>query len=283
MPEQPAGEVAASNWLEEAAQAAPEKPEEAKPAEDAPESTEESPQAKEKVEKVVPLAALHEERAKRREAAQREAGLRQELEAIRRQQLEILQRQQQPAPPPDAATDPLGALVHNQAQTQQRLDQIALQNWNNQQAAAQRQQYESFVSEVRTKAEAFVQEQPDANDGISFLKNGRVAEYKAMGMTTQEAQQRMLHDEWQLSQWALQNGENPAQVAYNMAIARGYVAPEKKLDMQARGQNASMPHAGGGKSGGTPSLETLLKMDSKEFAKATSGDNWAKLMKKHGA
>lgn len=282
MPEQAAGEVTASNWLEEAATAQPEKVVEEAPIVE--EGAEETP-SKEKVEKVVPLAALHEERAKRREATQREAALNQQLEQMRRQQIEWMARQQQATAPqaPDKATDPVGNITHTLEQTQAQLAEIQRGNLAQQQAFQQRQQFEGFVAEVRTRAEAFTKEQPDANDGINFLKKARVEEYKAMGMTGQEATQRMLHDELQLSQWAMGNGENPAQVAYNMALARGYVAPDKKLDMQSRGQGASMPAGSGGKGGSTPSLEALLKMDSKDFAKATSGENWEKLMKKHGA
>lgn len=276
-------EQQASNWLEEAATQQAEKPVVEEPVVE--ESTEEPVKEKVVAEKVVPLGALHESRAKERQARQEAQAARSELEQFRRQYLESMQRQQQATAPqaPDKTTDPVGNITHTLEQTQAQLADIQKASIAQQQEALQRRQFEGFVAEVRTRAEAFTKEQPDANDGINFLKKSRVEEYKAMGMTGQEAQQRMLHDELQLSQWAMGNGENPAQVAYNMAIARGYVAPDKKLDMQSRGQGASMPAGSGGKGGSTPSLEALLKMDSKDFAKATSGDNWEKLMKKHGA
>jgi hypothetical protein len=79
-----------------------------------------------------------------------------------------------------------------------------------------------------------------------------------MGMT-QEAARRQLHqDEVNLSAEAFKNGDNPAKVAYDMAIARGYVPPKQRLDMQKEGQGASMPSGSGGKSGGLPSLPFVV-------------------------
>ncbi len=282
MPEQEK-EVAAppqpSNWMEEAASKETEKPVETAP--------DPEPQAKEKVEerveKVVPLAALHEERAKRREALARENAMREEIVQLRRQQLEIMQQRQQPAVAPDVQTDPLGALVHNQNLTQQQLKALVEQQQRQQQESTQRQQWDGFVNAVKEHEAAFVKEQPDAIEAIGFLKQSRVNEYKAGGLSHQEAVQRMARDELDLVNWAMQSGENPAKAAFDMAVSRGYVSPKAKLEMQAKGQKASMPDAGGKGGGNIPSLETLLKMDSKEFAKATEGENWAKLMKKHGA
>lgn len=283
MPEQQVEQPA--NWLEEAAAKPEEKlVEEAKSEPEQTESEAEQPEAKEKVEKVVPLGALHESRAKEREARREAQAVRAEMEQMRRQQLEWMAKQGQPQPAtaPDPKQDPIGALVHNQSLTQQQLAEMRQQQTLADQRAAQQQQYNNFVATVRAKNDEYVKERPDANDAINFLKSNRVEEYKAMGMSAQEATQRMLHDEVQLSQWALQNGENPAAVACRMAESRGYTAPEKKLEMQAKGQKASMP-SGGGKGGGLPSLDALLQMDSKDFQKATEGDNWAKLMKRHGA
>jgi len=117
---------------------------------------------------------------------------------------------------------------------------------------------------------------------INFAKQARVKEYMAVGLSQNEALQRLAVDEHQLVQTAIQNGENPAQVAFNWAKARGYVSPKQKLEMQQEGQKASLPTGGGGKGGGDPSLEALLKMSPKDFAKATAGDNWEKLLRKYG-
>src|SRR6185312_2630472 len=149
MPEQQVEQP--QNWLEEAAK----QPENAEtPVEPQVEETEESepaPQAKEKVEKVVPLAALHEERAKRREAIAREQATAQQLEQMRRQQIEWLARQQPQPQAPDPATDPVGALMQGQQKTAQELQALRQQQLQDQQTAFQRQQVESFVATVRAQ------------------------------------------------------------------------------------------------------------------------------------
>lgn len=247
-----------------------------------PVETEPTPQVREKVEerveKVVPLGALDSERAKRREIQARETATRQELEQVRRELVEIRAKQQ--PQPPDASQDPAGAILYQQQLTQQQLEEMQRQRTFEQQQQAQRQQFDGFVAEVRSRAGEYVKANPEAEGAIDFLKQSRVEEYKAMGMSHAEANQRMLKDELDLSAWALQNGDNPAEVAHNMARARGYVASKQKLEMQKAGQGASTPSGGGGKSGGQPSYDALLKMSNAEFAKATEGDAWAKLMNK---
>jgi len=200
---------------------------------------------------------------------QQMAGIQHELAAMR----------QQPRQAPDPQQQPVEAILHEQRQTQEQLR--ALQEQKLQEAAgfAQMQQVEAFVSHVHSMNEEFTKEQPDANDAINFLKSARVDEYKAMGMSHAEATQRMLHDELQLVQWAVGNGENPAKVAFDMAKARGYVSGQKKLEMQRQGQQASLPTNASGRSGGKLSLESLAKMSGKDFAEATKGDAWEKLMR----
>lgn len=247
------------------------------------EQTEAEPKVQEvrRKEKVVPYDAFHEERAKRKEATQRYTALEGQFQQLARQQQELLARLQPKEAAPDLATDPAAALLHAQKQTQEQLNEIAQKQARGDQDALQRQQVTAFVAHVREQNESFTKEQPDANEGIAFLKNSRVEEYRAMGMSEVEAKQRMLKDEWDLTQWAVQNGENPAQVAFNMAKVRGYVSPKQKLEMQKEGQGASTPSGGAGKSGGPPSLEALLKMPAADFAKATEGGKWEQLLKKH--
>lgn len=251
-----------------------------KPAE---EKSEQEEPTKEKVETVVPLPALQEERAKRREATQRAQDFERQLaeQARFNQQLlaRIAQGQQPQAPDPNA--DPFGAVIHTTQQTQAELRQIRQEQaqrdaWQNQQ-----QQYQNFVGAVKAHEATFAQQQPDYPEAIKFAKEARISEYKAMGLSADQARQRLSNDEHELVQWAFQSGENPAKAAFDWAVARGYVPAQKKLEMQREGQGASTPTGSGGRSGGAPSLESLLKMDSKDFAKATAGDNWEKLLKKY--
>lgn len=235
-----------------------------------------------KEERVVPLAAVQEERAKRREATSRAQALEAQVQQLQRSHLEMLQRMQQgqQAQPP-AADDVLGQLQYATQQTQAQVQQLTAAQQQQLQRQYQEQQTNMFVQAVRSHEQEFTKTQPDAAEGINFLKRSRVEEYKAAGLSHQQAVDRMNYDEQQLVVWAMQNGENPAEAAFQMAVKRGYVSPKAKLAMQQEGQRASMPTGGGGSGGGDPTLQALLKMSPGDFAKATAGDNWAKLMKKH--
>ncbi len=237
----------------------------------------------EKVEKVVPLGALHEERQRRKELQAEAAQLRAQFAEMQRQQVEMMRFIQTPQTQqqlPDKVADPLGYQVERTEQVAQKVDQLAQweqQKWQEQQAANARA---TFENHVRAQDAAFAQEQPDAPEAINFLKAQKTAEYEAAGLSKAQATQRMLHDELQLCIAATQRGENPAEVAYRMAQAVGYTPAQKKIDMQANGSKASAPNGGGGQGGGKLSLDALLKMDSKDFLKQTSGDNWKKLVGK---
>lgn len=281
MPEQEAGQVAAEKpWTAEVVETETQKLEQQQPDANTEAEGEDAPPDA-RPEKLVKLQALDKERAKAREFRAQNQVLSQQLAELNRQVQEMRQSSQPKVEAPDPTIDPTGAILYNQQKQNERLETLAQQQHRQQAEGVQRQQLEQFVGAVRSANVEFAKETPDANDGINHLKQNRIAEYLAMGMGQQEAQQRLQKDEWDLASWALQNGENPARVAYNMAVARGYVPGKTKLEMQNSGQRASLPSSGAGKSGGMPSLDTLLKMDKSDFSKATSGDNWEKLAKKY--
>lgn len=238
----------------------------------------------EQVEKVVPIHALHESRAKEREARAQNAQLQQQLRELQRQQQEFMARVNQPQQPavPSYDEDPLRNMHGNIQQTQKQLQELADQNKRELAAREQQAQMQQFAQAVRSAAADFEAREPGANDGINFWKQSLLKEYEASGLGRQQAVQRVLREEFELAYQAMQVGDNPAEVAFNRAVARGYVPGGKKLEMQKAGQGAALPTASSGKGGGLPSLEALLKMDPKDFSKATSGDNWEKLLRKHG-
>lgn len=288
MPEQVAGQ-STSEWTQESVEKQATEIEKVAPAQAAEteqltESAE--PEAKEKKDRDHYdnlVSAATEARAQKREAIARAAAMEQQNAQLVRQMQELIgavnqrgQTAQVPAP-----DDVLGQMQYGIHQTQaqvQQLTQAQQQQYMRQQQEMQAQQ---FVSAVRNAEAEFVKKQPDASEAINFLKSSRVEEYKAAGLTHQMAVQQMINDEQQLVVWAMQNGENPAEAAFQMAVKRGYVASKQKLAMQQEGQRASMPSGSGGKGGGQPTLEALLKMDAAAFTEATAGDNWARLMKKH--
>lgn len=278
MPEQVAGEVASQEWTPESVEKQAAELEQPKP--EAQEA--ESEEARPEVKKVVPLTALHEERNKRREAAERARNLEQQNAQLMRQMQEVMQRlnqSQQPQEP--GADDPIGQLNYGVKKTQAELEQIRQQQQATLAAQQQAAQQQQFFQAVRSAQAEYVSRQSDAIDGIEHWKKSVLAEYEAAGLSRGQAEQRLAQDQLQLSWEAMQRGDNPAEVAYNRALARGYVPAKKKLEMQKEGQGASMPTGGSGKSGGPPSLEALLKMPTEDFGKATEGKKWEQLLKKY--
>lgn len=283
MPEQAVGQAASETWTQESVEKQavelekqqPEKVEKPVVAEDA-----ETVEAKEKVEKVVPQGALHEERARRRQEAQRANNAEQRAEQYQRQMLEMLSRMGQPQQQVDP-NDP-NAVARNEISqiVRAEIKPLTEAQQRDQQAAYQRSQYDQFRQTVSMHEAEFAKEQPDYTDAVKFLSERRASEYVAAGYTQQQAAQLTDRDAHQFAAMALQNGESPAKAAFDMAASRGYVSPKQKLEMQKAGQGASLP-SGGGKSGGLPSLEALLKMPRDEFAKATEGGKWEQLLKRY--
>lgn len=283
MPENPPAGQATPDWTKESVeQQAAQVEEKPAPEVEAQTETESEPEVQEKVkvQKVVSYNALHEERAKRKEANLRAQQLEQQVQFLSRQQQELMARLGQPQAAQPDPTDPIGVMQHGIQKTQGEVQQLRENQDRQNQAAQQQQQLQSFVQHVQSQDAEFKARQPDSHEAIDYLRKGMLEEIKAQGATHQQAVAAVKQEELRMAWVATQQGENPSEMAYNRAQARGYVPSQKKLEMQKQGQGASMPSASGGRSGGQPSLEALLKMSSADFTKATAGDNWAKLVGK---
>ncbi len=240
----------------------------------------------------VSIGALHKER-KLRKAAET-AAAEQKLENAKiASRIEVVQQliqqsqqpQRQPGDDiPDVNEDPVGhfrAKVERlEAQEAQRTQQVtAITN-------VQR------LGQIATEKEAeYIRANPDYNDASKFLQEARAAQLRIMGYDQQTIAQTMSQEAIQLAAAALQRGENPAKWVHEMAKAMGHkgapkaqIAPEPtadevKIAMAAKGQGQG---AGLGQIAGTAStpttLEGLLKMSDSEFAEATKGDKFRKLL-----
>jgi hypothetical protein len=129
-----------------------------------------------------------------------------------------------------------------------------------------------------------------------------LSELCALGYAPEEALAITFDNEAEIIGNAYGNGQNPAQLIYDYAQRHGYrggsaggagrrvtgVAPRsvgamseaERVALAARGQAASksLSNAGGG-STGTLTLEALAGMSDEEFAEATKGDRWQKLLR----
>lgn len=258
-----------------------------KPIEKEPAQPEEKP-------KMVPLAALHEERERRKELQKRveaegqdRARLAGRLDALN----EAMRPKEQPKPL-DPTTQPLEVL--------QELTQFRDQTLAERQ---QQHQMQQFTNAYASRAQEFAKETPDFKDAYKFVVDSRVRELQAIGYDATTAAQMAQNDELNIAGKAFQDGKNPAQVLYTLAEARGYkkadpaaaAAPngsgapppdpmarlESKLDTIAKGQAAGKSLGGsGGAPGESLTLESLAGMSDTEFAELEGrmkGRDWEKL------
>jgi hypothetical protein len=147
-----------------------------------------------------------------------------------------------------------------------------------------------------------LRERPDFRAAYQHARQARVSELVALGYTPDEALGITFDNEVEIIQSAYRNGWNPAQVIYEYGQRRGYgggspragsqfiqhdrghrrsiPTEAEKVALAARGQVASksLSTAGGG-STSTLTLEALAGMSDDEFAEATRGDRWQKLLR----
>ena len=234
-------------------------------------------------EKVVPLAALHEERQRRKELQQQIAQQNQNYQMLQ-QRLDHLARlaegpQRQM---PDENADPLGYTVEGVKQVSQQVKELREQQAKDLQERQHSENIRLFENAVDRAEKVYIAQKPDYYEAVNFARQRKIAEYEAIGMPANLAAQRLDNEIRQFAWHAIQNGESPAEAGYRMAQAIGYkpsgVSAEQKLAMQQKGISAQAPKGGSGQGGGKLSLDALLKMESKDFLAKTSGDNWKKLV-----
>lgn len=171
--------------------------------------------------KFVPLEALQEERAEKKQ-------LRQELEQFRawQKQMEPLIAQipkQEQAQAPDPQTDPFG--YQNWA-LQQLGQQVQETNqWRQQQVqqAQAQEQANRVLSWASTQAKSFEATQPEYPNAYKFATDARDKEYQAMGITDPAMRNALIEqDTARVINHAAQSGLNPAELIFNFAKVRGF-------------------------------------------------------------
>lgn len=196
-------------------------------------------------------AALREERSRAR-AYQRE------LEEIRREIASLRQSgSHAQANRLDSQLDDLPDPEQNPMEALKALHKMA-RNLNGQQremtAAEQRQQDEAraiqslqaFVTEAEND---FRQEHPDYDDACKHLRQALKDEYEDQGLRGEKLQRAMYAELVRLANTARQNGSDPAEVYWRVAVRRGYQAKsgERQVEQIKRGQehDVRVPRGGG--------------------------------------
>lgn len=222
--EQPAGQPAAS-------------PSPAPPAEPAAAEGEQPAQPP----KMVQLAALHEERERRKQYERDLAAEREQRRVLEERTNLLLQRfnQQQPAaetakpadPPeptiPDLATDPVGHIIGNQQALARQLAAMSSATREQQEQFRRENEMRQVATAVATRAQAmeekFATEHQDYAAAVQHLTQTRHREMEIAGFRDPVQRHQMIQQEgFQLAAHMIQNGGNPAEAIYELAKMRGY-------------------------------------------------------------
>lgn len=143
----------------------------------------------------------------------------------------------------------------------------------------------------------FRQEQPLYDAAINYLADAKRREYAALGVPAGRIEELLIRDARVLANdvFSKTNGQgNPAAVAYQWALSRGFTPPaateekpaeekpaevpaEKQMDMLEAGARASKGAQGGGTAVGDVTLEAIANMSSKEIG-SLSEAQWRKAM-----
>lgn len=150
------------------------------------------------------------------EAHQRVGALEANIE-----QLKQPPKQPEPAAP-DPTVDPLGAMMHQLESVNKQV--AALQSALKQQQDQQTQlsNFQNFRNQVNSLRDEFVKTHSDFGDAYNHLRDGRIADLKAYGLTNDKIQQVIFQEEAALAESAIKLGRNPAEVVYEMAKRHGY-------------------------------------------------------------
>lgn len=115
---------------------------------------------------------------------------------------------------------------------------------------------------------AFASTQPDYQDALNYTRAMRAKELQLFDAPSVEIPKIINQEEMALAARALQNGKNPAQVAYERAKALGYSMkqdteiPQKSAEVTSREERRERAQSMGG--GGSPNLSDALDADTEE-------------------
>lgn len=233
--------------------------------------------------KTVPLAALHEERQRRREQAERLRALEEQTRVgnERLQQLAAMVTQRQQPQIPEFEQDPATNMNARLAQ----IEQMAQQQVRAQQEQAQRQAAMNHLqAELSAQEQEYRQVNPDYDNAVKYLGEVEVRSLMALGYSQQAASQ-MVQNQFGAMAWELRRqGQDVPSRVYEFAKARGYaqapaVSPQDKISTAQKGVQASRTLGSGGQVKSNLDLAALASMPADEFDALTKDPKaWRALM-----
>lgn len=232
----------------------------------------------------VPQGALHAEREKRKGSDERAskaeaelAKVRGQLDAIAKLREEVAGRKPEELP---AADDP-AAIEHLRArlaENEQRVNRFEQNADNEALANHEIQQLGSFMAESEAQ---YRETRPDYDKAIEHVILMRANELALYGLSRPQIQQTISEEATEIVRAAVQQGKDPAELGYQIALSRGYrpaegaAEPAKPnggggaqatIDAIARAKGANKSLGGGG--GSAPknlTAEAVAAMSGEEF------------------
>jgi hypothetical protein len=183
--------------------------------------------------KMVPLEALHAERARVREMAQRMQTLTARTNMLLTQRGD--QGQQQDQQMPSLADDPAGYIQALEA----RLERFE-QGWQ------QDQQTRQLDSSLENDESIFALQKPDYHKASDYYVNSRARELLQF-YPPEQAQEMLLKEAREIAKQSWARGLSAAETIYNLSLARGYNpnTPNREGNQGQQGQQGQGQQRGG--------------------------------------
>lgn len=285
------------------------------PVEDEPEFAAEKPESEDDDDVItdikrgrVPLAALEEERLRRKHLGEKAAKLDEQVQdqsrrmermeqIFQRMVQEAQQRNQQPQAEPepelvDFEKDPARHLYQRQEMIEKLLREQAHMTDEQAQMQQRQLQQQRLLNQYAIDAGSYAKQQDDFLQAYNYLADQRYQYWQAMGYAPEKAMEICATEEQQMVADLYARGIKAPEGLYRVAQAAGYrkaEVPEQKGEVPAQDQstvvaqidreeaarkaNASLK--GGGNPSTEESLSSMADLDDKEFDAA-----WAKLERK---
>lgn len=224
----------------------------------------------------VPQGALHAEREKRKGVEAELTKAREQLDSIAKMREQVAARK--PADLP-AANDP-AALEHLRsriAEQDQKINRFEQNADNAALAEHEAQQLGSIMNESEAK---YREQKPDYDAAIEHVVIARANELALYGLNRAQIQQTIAEEATEIVRNAVQQGRDPAELGYQIALSRGYrpaegdAAPAKAngggaqatIDAIARAKASGKSlGSGGGGSPKTLTIEAVNSLSPEEF------------------
>lgn len=235
--------------------------------EDQPETEDPEPKPDE-AQKTVPLAALHEEREKRKEESRRNALLEERFNAL----MAKLDQPKEVTPEPDPEPDPEdfgGQLLHKLTRLEKwQLDQQEAAKAQ-QAAQQQRAQLNEVLRQVTAQTKAFTAQTPDYPDAYQFYRERRANQLEVLGVPAHVIDQQINREEIDFMNRAAQAGESAPALLYKYATTLGYSPAAAAQPAPQPGAKKEPPRSvssmAGKPTGGKMTAKQLMEMPEAEY------------------